>query len=71
MQQMDEDDFGREAENSTNEYINLNMTNDERTIWIPKAIGFISVNPFYDFLGMILVDLYYTIFWDISEKSDE
>jgi len=74
MQMGDEDDgeFPMRQEPETSEYINLNaVALEKETIWIPKAIGFISVNPFYDFLGMILVDLYYTIFWDISEKTEE
>ena len=40
-------------------------------IWIPKAIGFIAIHPFYDFMGQILLDLFYTIFWDSTPKSKE
>lgn len=74
MQMGDEDDgeFPLRQEPEASEYVNLSGAGIEKeTIWIPKAIGFISVNPFYDFLSMILVDLYFTIFWDISEKSPD
>jgi hypothetical protein len=38
--------------------------NNKAQIWIPKAIGIISMKPFYDFFSKILIDLYFTMFYD-------
>ena len=40
-------------------------------IWIPKAICLISTYPFYDFMSGILLDLYYTVFYDEEKKTKE
>lgn len=44
---------------------------DSDKIWIPKAICMISTYPFYDFMSGILIDLYYTVFYDNDNKTKE
>jgi hypothetical protein len=36
----------------------------QKKIWIPKAIGVVSTNPYYEFFGNILVDIYFTLIYD-------
>jgi hypothetical protein len=41
-----------------------NITKTKEQIWIPKAIGIISMKPFYEFFSKILIDLWFTMFFD-------
>ena len=40
------------------------ISNLNKKIWIPKAIGVVSTNPYYEFFSNILLDIYFTMIID-------
>ena len=37
---------------------------DKKRIWLPKCICIVSENPYYDFYGQVLIDLWASLFVD-------
>ena len=46
------------------EKLGVKLSPTKKQIWIPKAIGIVSTNPYYEFFGSILLDIWFTLIYD-------